>query len=236
MMKSFVKSPFLLTASSINSNVSAEKEIHGMANELKIELDTLTPNKAEQLAAFILGYAGVEQIQQEPDNETEMPFEILKPEPDESKLSSDGPVLEISSVSVDSAGLPWDARIHSASRSLNADGTWRAKRGLNTDAKVQVEKELHQVMSIPSPPQPQQTQVPASIVEQTVDPDVAHRQAFMDLIGRTSAALAARKISEDQVTKICTSVGIANLPLLGLRLDLVPQVAPMIDGIIAAQA
>jgi hypothetical protein len=207
-----------------------------MANELKIELDTLTPNKAEQLAAFILGYAGVEQIQQE----TETPFEILKPEPDESKLSSDGPVLEISSVSVDSSGLPWDARIHSASRSLNADGTWRAKRGLNTDAKVQVEKELHQVMSIPSPPQPQQTQVPppppASIVEQTVDPEIAQRQAFMDLIGRTSAALAARKISEDQVTKICTSVGIANLPLLGLRLDLVPQVAPMIDGIIAAQA
>jgi hypothetical protein len=206
-----------------------------MANELKIELDALTPNKAEQLAAFILGYAGVEQIQQE----TETPFEILKPEPDESKLSSDGPVLEISSVSVDSAGLPWDARIHSASRTLNADGTWRAKRGLNGDAKVQVEKELHQVMSIPAPPQPQQTQVPPpppATAEQTVDPEIAQRQAFMDLIGRTSAALAARKISEDQVTKICTSVGIANLPLLGLRLDLVPQVAPMIDGIIAAQA
>jgi hypothetical protein len=207
-----------------------------MANELKIELDTLTPNKAEQLAAFILGYAGVEQIQQE----TETPFEILKPEPDESKLSSDGPVLEISSVSVDSSGLPWDARIHSASRSLNADGTWRAKRGLNGDAKVEVEKELQQVMSIPSPPQPQQTQVPppppASIVEQTVDPEIAQRQAFMDLIGRTSAALAAGKIKEDQITKICTSVGIANLPLLGLRLDLIPQVAPMIDGIIAAQA
>jgi hypothetical protein len=203
-----------------------------MANELKIELDTLTPNKAEQLAAFILGYAGVEQIQQE----TETPFEILKPEPDESKLSSDGPVLEISSVSVDSSGLPWDARIHSTSRSLNADGTWRAKRGLNTDAKVQVEKELHQVMSIPSPPQPQQTQVPPPPPASIVDPEIAQRQAFMDLIGRTSAALAARKISEDQVTKICTSVGIANLPLLGLRLDLVPQVAPMIDGIIAAQA
>jgi hypothetical protein len=210
--------------------VSTEKEIHGMANELKIELDALTPNKAEQLAAFILGYAGVEQIQQE----TETPFEILKPEPDESKLSSDGPVLEISSVSVDSSGLPWDARIHSASRSLNADGTWRAKRGLNGDAKVEVEKELQQVMSIPAPTPVPPPPAPVSAV--VVDPEIEQRQAFMNLIGRTSAALAAGKIKEDQITKICTSVGIANLPLLGLRLDLIPQVAPMIDGIIAAQA
>jgi hypothetical protein len=42
----------------------------------------------------------------------------------------------------DAAGLPWDVRIHSSSKALNADGTWRIKRGLNPVIKNQVEAEL----------------------------------------------------------------------------------------------
>jgi hypothetical protein len=42
----------------------------------------------------------------------------------------------------DAAGLPWDARIHSSSKALNADGTWRVRRGLNPVIKNQVEAEL----------------------------------------------------------------------------------------------
>jgi hypothetical protein len=53
----------------------------------------------------------------------------------------------------DSTGLPWDARIHGATKTTNADGTWRQKRGLNDPAlKSRVEAELRAAVSAGSPP------------------------------------------------------------------------------------
>jgi hypothetical protein len=52
----------------------------------------------------------------------------------------------------DSAGLPWDARIHGSTKTTNADGTWRQKRGLNDPAlKARVEAELRAAVSAGSP-------------------------------------------------------------------------------------
>ena len=58
----------------------------------------------------------------------------------------------------DSAGIPWDARIHSTKKAINADGTWRKRRGV-TDAEVAaVETELRsrgaQQGGMYMPPQP----------------------------------------------------------------------------------
>lgn len=53
---------------------------------------------------------------------------------------------------VDSAGIPWDARIHSSSKTTVADGTWRAKKGLNPVVKQQVEAELRGVPVVPTVP------------------------------------------------------------------------------------
>lgn len=43
---------------------------------------------------------------------------------------------------VDSAGLPWDGRIHSESRNKVADGTWRKRRNTAPEVVTQVEAEL----------------------------------------------------------------------------------------------
>lgn len=44
---------------------------------------------------------------------------------------------------VDSTGLPWDERIHASTKTMNADGTWRQRRGLNDPGLVKrVEAEL----------------------------------------------------------------------------------------------
>jgi len=45
-------------------------------------------------------------------------------------------------VQVDSAGYPWDERIHSSSQAINADGTWRLKRGVDLVLVTQVREEL----------------------------------------------------------------------------------------------
>lgn len=42
----------------------------------------------------------------------------------------------------DSAGLPWDERIHSETRKTNADGTWRYRRNLDPNVKTAVTNEL----------------------------------------------------------------------------------------------
>jgi hypothetical protein len=72
---------------------------------------------------------------------------------------------------LDSDGVPWDARIHSAEKSKNKSGTWRIRRNLDKDYIVQVTKELMQrqddsmsgaqaVIPPVNSPAPQQTVVP----------------------------------------------------------------------------
>jgi U5 snRNP spliceosome subunit len=43
---------------------------------------------------------------------------------------------------LDKNGLPWDERIHSSSKNMNADGTWRYLRGGDVDLRATVEAEL----------------------------------------------------------------------------------------------
>lgn len=43
---------------------------------------------------------------------------------------------------VDSAGIPWDGRIHSENKTTNKDGTWRNKRGVDPAIVAQVMDEL----------------------------------------------------------------------------------------------
>lgn len=67
----------------------------------------------------------------------------------------------------DSAGLPWDGRIHSESRATIADGTWRKRRGVDDATYAAVMAEL-QGNAPPPPAEP--TAAPA---EQEVPPPPA---------------------------------------------------------------
>jgi hypothetical protein len=61
-------------------------------------------------------------------------------QPAESAVAQDEP--NTSPPEVDSNGLPWDERIHSSSKALNADRTWRYKRGGDLEERKAVEEEL----------------------------------------------------------------------------------------------
>ncbi len=86
----------------------------------------------------------------------------------ESTDSTSGNASPSSDVELDANGLPWDARIHSGPadrKPKNADGTWRAKRGVgdNPEFVKQVEAELRQVMGAPAPtPAAAEAPAPAS--------------------------------------------------------------------------
>lgn len=58
-------------------------------------------------------------------------------------------------VEVDSEGLPWDARIHTDSKTkLKKEGTWKLKRNIDKALVAQVKAQLKQVMAIPVPSAP----------------------------------------------------------------------------------
>jgi hypothetical protein len=147
----------------------------------------------------------------------------------------------VSGMVVDKTGLPWDSRIHSAAKSFNADGTWRARRGLVDGYSNQIECELRQVMAIPSPSTPAmaatapvaQAAVATSANIPAPPPAI---QPYLDLMNKVSSALAGARITQVQLQKVCDAVGLPNFVSLGTRLDLVPTVAPMIDGILAGAA
>lgn len=154
--------------------------------------------------------------------------EVPPPPPAEIRVSNVGPSLVIGAPTTDKSGVIWDANIHSSSKALTADGNWRKKRGgpaeiaaiptpagtITTPATV----------SVPPPPPP----------AASTEPDL--RGAFVSLIGSTSAAIQAGKLTQDEVTTTCVAAGIASLPLLATRLDLVAGVAASIDAIIASRA
>lgn len=50
---------------------------------------------------------------------------------------------------LDKNGLPWDERIHSSSRAINADGTWRYRKNVPDETKREVEAELRGLVQAP---------------------------------------------------------------------------------------
>lgn len=51
----------------------------------------------------------------------------------------------------DSAGVPWDNRIHSDGKSTNNDGTWRGRRGVSKDAAKKIVDELRAAGKVRDP-------------------------------------------------------------------------------------
>lgn len=162
----------------------------------------------------------------------------------------------VNHVEVDKAGLPWDGRIHASTKTKTKPGLWTAKRGVESALVATVEAELRQIMGaqaapfvvgsvlqIPIAPSVTAVELAQQITDQIVPavaltssaPGIDPRQMFVRLVGRTSAAIGAGKVTQDEVTAICAKHGAAALPLLANRLDLVAQVAAEVDALIAAR-
>lgn len=124
-------------------------------------------------------------------------------------------------VETDKNGLPWNAEIHAGSKAKNQDGTWRYKQKLDPAIKARVEAELKALMSVAAAP--------------GAAPTGNEKAAYVALIGRASAAMKTGKVTEAEINACVAHWGIARFPLLGNRLDLVAQVAPALDALIASK-
>lgn len=228
-----------------------------MALTISVDLDELSVAQKEFLAGFIMNYP--ESFKDEEPKPAETagtitgfldpaaafgPVEISQPAaapapPSPTQVVSQlGPVLVIpappATVTLDKSGLPWDARIHASSKAMNANGTWRGKRGVLPAVITNVEAELRQVLAIPAPSPAPGTTAAAPPPPPASTADV--EKQYIDLFGRASSAMSAGKLTQEQLQKCCEAVGLPSFPMLGNRLDLVAPIAQLIDGIIAGQS
>lgn len=133
-------------------------------------------------------------------------------------------------VELDSAGLPWDERIHASTKTKIANGQWKSKRGLNDPAFVKrVEDELRGVASAPTPPAPPAAPVPpappgpVSEAAAVFAPPAAPAVTFEQFMGRLTYAMSAGLGMAD-VQAACVAHGLASVVDLQKEPAKIPQV------------
>ena len=127
---------------------------------------------------------------------------------------------------LDSEGMPWDHRIHAATKSKIADGTWRLKKGVSKEDVDEV-KALYlgnddttesesieptvtlntEVTPPPPPPPPPPASAPV-----TTFPEIM-------------AAFQASGMPMEAFLGACQLHGLSSIPMLATRPDLIPTVA-----------
>ena len=88
----------------------------------------------------------------------------------------------VPSAKLDKRGLPWDARIHAGTKSINADGTWRNLKGVDKGLLAAVEAELTALMAMPA----------AGVPPNADDPNMEEftKNVFADLPAAASSLFA----------------------------------------------
>ena len=111
---------------------------------------------------------------------------------------------------LDSAGLPWDEGIHAGTKTKTVSGAWKSKRGARDESIKQVTAELMASNAAPS--------VPGL-------PTPATPNGFAQLAVALSDRVTAGTLTKEQVDVACQAMGVASIPALMDRPDLVPAVA-----------
>lgn len=129
-------------------------------------------------------------------------------------------------VELDADGLPWDARIHASSKTRNADGRWRQKRGVHEALVTSVTEQLQAVMAVPSASTPAPVEAPAGAptpppAMETPQPAVA---AFPALMQKITAAQTSGRLTPAAILDAVRSAGLNALPELIHRPDLISGV------------
>jgi hypothetical protein len=156
-------------------------------------------------------------------------------------------IADMMTPKVDSEGLPWDQRIHAASRAINADGTWRQRRNVDQELLEQVRAELRQTMGASAPlvpPPPRMVPVPpAPEVDGPISPVSLSNDAvvvppppplnptgYVTLLTRLATDKANGVLSAEAVDAAVGSLGLPSLAALVARPDLVPALEMLVYG------
>lgn len=201
------------------------------------------------------------------------------------------PPEQVTTVSdqIDADGLPWDARIHAGTKTKNADGRWKRRKGVDDADYQRIVGELRTLMLAPvhapmteeedairrakqisenirignghpdtpppaavapTPPAPPAAPVvpapPTAAAPVTPPPAAApatpvsdaapvvpagDAMTFAEFLKAVMGKIQAKTVTMPQVNEVIAKHGVANLQLVGSRLDLIPQLWADIEAI-----
>lgn len=122
----------------------------------------------------------------------------------------------------DASGLPWDARLHSRTKSKTTEGMWRRQRGLSPSKANKLELEVrasitdaqkiaHEESKVDvAPPPPPFTHVQAP----PPPPIVPTEDKYIALVKKITTAVESEKLTYEKVKDILMQFGIADLAAL----------------------
>ena len=113
---------------------------------------------------------------------------------------------------LDSASLPYDVRIHAASRAKTQEGKWKKKRGVTAELVKTVEDELMKVMSI------------AAIIPPRADLSDDVPTTYVDFLKKLSPKLITKLTTMDRVNAVLNKYNMSMMPMIAHRPDLIPQI------------
>lgn len=146
------------------------------------------------------------------------------PVPHAPEVAQTMPVPEVPTTSptlLDSRGLPWDARIHAGTRAQNADGSWKALRGVDKALVPAVEAELRARSNgaVPAPDLPPAGTFAAA--PPMPQPPAGPGMTYQQVAAQVMADMAAMKVTNDMLVQACAKTGIKAFPELVTRPELV---------------
>ncbi len=144
-----------------------------------------------------------------------------------------------SDVTVDAAGLPWDARIHSGAKSKLANGNWKLLRGVDPALVASVEAELRgapkpAAPTTPAaalgaeraiaPPPPAPVAPPVGVPSPPAPLPTPPAPKPITNAAELVAAVMDKRCTTDQVNAACRAVGVDNVASLLAKQEMLPLV------------
>lgn len=129
---------------------------------------------------------------------------------------------------LDSAGNAWDAKIHSRTKSKRHDGTWKLQRGLDVRTLV----DASPISPSPRKPSLPNVPLPPPMISPPPTAEVIAGETFATVMNKIVTANTAGKLTKLQVTEILNKFGVASLPLLGARPEVLADVSAEIDKVV----
>jgi hypothetical protein len=187
---------------------------------------TITDATSSELAALLNSVGAVA---------AGVPFTVTSD--DDGDESNAAPVA-VTPGTVDSAGLPHDARIHSKAASVNADGTWRKRKGVDQATVTAVEAELRARAGTPAPSPaasapppaasapPPAASAPPPAAAAPPPPPAAAALDFGGLMQIVSNGMTStpKLIDDATIAWLCAQVGINQLPEIAANPEKIKQV------------
>ena len=195
-------------------------------SELRIDLND-TPKALIAAAKHLMMLAGVDKTPQDAVVDGPADTSALDPAPDNTQ-APDSTKTQADEL-LDSAGMPWDERIHSGGVDrLKKDGTWKQRRGVDKELVKKIEAEIRAGLIPPGPstaePDPatifgqQQGATGNAPVGTPVDPN---QVLWPEMLQRITQATREGRLDGNKLNQMLVSQGITGgTPMLATRPDL----------------